>query len=269
MPAGASTIDANGVRLYGEDDLIAALWSDFMNLGIVSISDALTALKGRVTTTESRLNNPPTFIAVDGAARDTQWGTPTTASARRALQDKGAATTRLDLGWTERYYANLTDGGANTGGATVAGWYPITGKLPFVSLGMAAISPAIPTGFSTVGMGWDTELSDVSDLHNSTTNPSRVTIKQAGQYQVTVHLTGTSASGAAYAGVQLSLNGAAYPRATKTEGTSNGVVYPSPVIAQVVTLAAGDYLEVNGQVSSGASLTVAGSLFQLRYLGPS
>lgn len=52
MPTGAGFYDANGVWQFGEDDLVS-LFSDFLNVGQGSVSAALQALKGRVSTLEA------------------------------------------------------------------------------------------------------------------------------------------------------------------------------------------------------------------------
>lgn len=64
-------------------------------------------------------------VALTDGARDTYWGVPATAAARRSLQDSGAITVRPDKGFAEQYFAGLTDGGANPGGRTAAGWYRV------------------------------------------------------------------------------------------------------------------------------------------------
>lgn len=99
------SLDGKGIGRYDETTPIPAQFSDYMNEGIESISDAL-----------------PHMVASSQAARDAYWGTPATAAARRALQDRGATTIRLDTGQVERYFALTTDGGANPGGRAAAGW---------------------------------------------------------------------------------------------------------------------------------------------------
>jgi hypothetical protein len=52
MAAGAGFYDANGVWQYGETDAIA-LFSDTLNKGMDSVSDAITADRTRLTTLET------------------------------------------------------------------------------------------------------------------------------------------------------------------------------------------------------------------------
>jgi hypothetical protein len=125
MPLGPGALDANAIYQYGESDSAGPLFSDFLNLLGASVSAKFTAAA-------------LPFVAASAAARDTHWGTPANAAARRALQDRGALTVRTDKGNIEQYFANFTDGGANPGGRTVQGWYIVLGPDTPASLALAA-----------------------------------------------------------------------------------------------------------------------------------
>lgn len=71
----------------------------------------------------------PVMVAATAAARDAYWGVPGSEAARITLQNRGATTVRTDVGWTERYYATY-NATTNPGGASPAGWYPVSGEGP-------------------------------------------------------------------------------------------------------------------------------------------
>lgn len=124
MPTGPGAIDAEGIYQFGELDDPTGLFSDTLNLGMESVSDAF---RNRVKPVERR-----THVAVDAAARDAFYGVPASAAARRALQDSGATCLRLDLGYEEQYYAGFNDPTALANvafGVPVAGWYPVAGAM--------------------------------------------------------------------------------------------------------------------------------------------
>lgn len=124
-------LDANGIWNYGEDDNIA-LFSDLLNLGTESTSDAFTVDRARIATVENNMEATSTFVAASATARDAHWGTPTTGAAQILLQNKGARTVRTDTGYTEQYHG-VYNATTNTGGRTTAGWYPVpqtTGLTP-------------------------------------------------------------------------------------------------------------------------------------------
>jgi len=68
MPTGAGQYDENGVWQYGEDDLVS-LFSDFLNVGQGSVSDAITAIKGRLATLET--DSVATVTPASGVTLDT------------------------------------------------------------------------------------------------------------------------------------------------------------------------------------------------------
>lgn len=144
MATGA--YDANGIWQYGEDDNIA-LFSDLLNLGQESTSDAFTDDRARIAFLEQSVEQASTFVASSAAARNSYWGIPANATEQLALQNKGARTVRTDLGYTEQYYAAFNVS-TNPGGRDVAGWYRdgrTTGMMP-----MRPSSATFVTGTGTV-----------------------------------------------------------------------------------------------------------------------
>jgi hypothetical protein len=80
----------------------------------------------------------PAVVANSSSARDAHFGTPASAATRRTLQDSGAQAVRVDKGYTEQYFAGLTDGGANPAGRTTPGWYIVNGPGAPTALTLAA-----------------------------------------------------------------------------------------------------------------------------------
>ena len=97
--------------------------------------------------------NSDRIVAASVAARDEHYGVPGTLAARLSLQAAGAECTRLDSGFTERYYADY-DAVTNPGGATPAGWYPVSGRQPyFFADQITGVKPAKGT-FSAPRAEW-------------------------------------------------------------------------------------------------------------------
>lgn len=262
MPLGPSTVDANGILMFGEDEPTGPLFSDFLNLLAQSVSAKFTGLALPFATTSSAL-------------RDTHWGTPATAAARRALQDLGATTIRTDTGRIERYYAGLTDGGANPGGATVAGWYPVGGRMPCVLLARNA------TAYTTFPNNAYTQITNThlgTDLaDDATTAGGAITIVTPGRYRLSAAVSFVAnATGARTFAV--TKNSAVVP-------PTSSVLYASApasaggnstmVGSREILLAAGDVLRLFALQNSGGNLTlltaaeaVGGTYFSATYVGP-
>lgn len=144
--------DLNGVYRYGESDPIA-LMSDFMNLGQASNSAAISNDRARISFLEQSVEQASTFVASSQASRDSYWGIPATATARLALQNKGARTVRTDLGVTQQYFAATTDGGTNSGGRQIAGWYMIN------NMGQQMIPTTVTAVTGTASANYEGEVS--------------------------------------------------------------------------------------------------------------
>jgi hypothetical protein len=138
------SLDTNGVWNYGEDDNIA-LFSDLLNLGTTSTSDAFTSDRARLSTVESNLEATSTFVAASATARDSHWGVPTTGAAQILLQNLGARTVRTDTGYTEQYHG-VYNASTNPGGRKTAGWYPVP-----QTTGLAPIRPTTATFVTGTG----------------------------------------------------------------------------------------------------------------------
>lgn len=184
MPTG--TYDANGVYQYGESDPIA-LFSDFMNLGQESVSDAITNDRARITQVENNMEATSTFVASSAASRDSHWGIPSTGAEQLALQNNGARTVRTDTGYVEQYFG-LYNVSTNPGGRTTAGWYTtnrVTGLLPMKP---TTVAPAGGTAtINDIGTVTVTNCTAVS-LNGCFTSPFH-------EYVVKLDIDGASGSG--------------------------------------------------------------------------
>jgi len=182
MAAGAGFTDSRGIYKYGESDSIGTLFSDFMNLGQTSTSDAIAADRSRLTTLETSVANPSYFVAASAAAVTAKFGNPDsmTATQRKTLQDLGILVYRTDLGTTERFLA-LYNSSTNTIGAAAYGYYPVHGGAGTV-LTRSGTGLSIPTATQTV-LTFNTFASNGVTL-NSTTTPSTFTTLYAGWYRL-------------------------------------------------------------------------------------
>lgn len=258
--------DANGIYQYDETDNAATVSGLLNKLG-ASVSTVVTSLKSRLTNLETGAANPTVYVAANATARDTHWGTPASASTRRALQDKGAITIRLDAGITEQYFAGLTDGGTNTGGAIEAGWYPISQDI----LTELAISSNVPTSASTATLSW----SSARFLHAgmwTSGAPTKLFLPYHGLWDVdgVSATTGGSAgilrTGFAYGGVvdtKTQQNGAGLSGQTDPFERPRGLI--EVTAAQIAALT--NYVEFQHSANGSFSLLAANTKMAARYLG--
>lgn len=208
----------------------------------------------------------PVYVAPSLAARDAFWGVPATGADQITLQNRGAITVRTDRGWTEQYFGlyNVT---TNPGGALVtAGWYPISGELPFIKLGMSA-AQNVTTGGATTAVLWDVEFSDRLNWHDLATNSQRVTVQVPGRYRVNWKLSHRSTVATQLLAGQIGVSGVKIANSlTTVPGNTVGFVYASG--DETVELSAGAYVEILAASNLAQALEVASSMAQVSYLGP-
>jgi hypothetical protein len=130
LPVSAPTLFPGTYRVdtgVVEDQEIAWVWAS-------SASTTVTIID---------LRKQPASFRGSGtvAERTAAFGSPTSVVQRRALQLSGVEWVRPDKGWTERYFADYAadfPGGVLVGDA---GWYPVTGKLPYFTARSAENQP--------------------------------------------------------------------------------------------------------------------------------
>ncbi|MFI2078458.1 hypothetical protein [Streptomyces triculaminicus] len=111
-----------------------------------------------------------------------------------------------------------------------------------------SISNATFTSFTL-----DTEVVDSDGGHSTSTNTSRYTATVAGTYLV-VGTAGWNGNATGYRRCRITLNGAAVPGAAVGADATNSVLCGQCVTAIVVMNGTTDYVEVQGQQSSGGAL---------------
>lgn len=103
-------------------------------------------------------------------------------------------------------------------------------------------------------IAWDSEDSDPNNMHDNSTNPSRITVPDSGLYSVdTCIMWNTNATGGRY--VSVWKNGAASIGGNSVPPTSAFETRQS--FTKKIILAASDYLEINVYQSSGGTLGVS------------
>jgi hypothetical protein len=113
----------------------------------------------------------PMLRANSSVQRDALFPTP----------QQGDTVSRTDRGWVEQYYA-LYSSALNPGGTTVAGWYPVMGKLP--RLTVKRNTPWATAGSSPTLVPYDTVLDTVGTALTADTTTGRITATLSGRYRV-------------------------------------------------------------------------------------
>jgi hypothetical protein len=131
------------------------------------------------------------------------------------------------------------------------------------------VAETVPEG-ETV-LTFDSERYDSAELHSTSTNPSRLTAQQAGNYLITGHV-GFVAASSGVRGLWLRLNGTTYIAGLYVPA----VEWPLSSVLSVATLyhlAAGDYVELIVYQTSGGNLDVMAlgnytPEFAMQWVGP-
>jgi len=193
-----------------------------------------------------------TMVFASSAARTTALVAPSQGMISW-LNDSGTA-------WQ---YFELYNASTNPGGASAAGWYPISGAAMF--FGTATRSAASGTVYSVGAASYlYTEIIDPLAWHSTATNTDRITPTVAGVYRVTA----TSQTAANVTGnrrIQISKNGSAYAEVTAASSATNSSNGTSAVMS---LNGSSDYVSVQTDQSSGTSLTVSAQV-AVEFLRPS
>jgi hypothetical protein len=173
--------------------------------------------------------------------------------------DAGNTVFQLDTGAEFQYFTTST--------VAVAGWFPVSGVVPFVSLGMTTAQNVVGGGVNTI-VPWDLERSDALNWHDPTTNPSRITVPQAGRYRATRAITLSTSVAGQYASVDFAVNGTLVPGSASVAPVVSGVNQPTNNLTLDLILAAGAYVETRASAGTAVAVAVAQSVLQLAYIGP-
>jgi hypothetical protein len=157
---------------------------------------------------------------------------------------------------------------ADSGEATGIKWAAAAGGTPSFSgaavYKAAAQTVTAATEYSCV---FDTEDFDVGGYHDNVTNNTRLTVPTTGKYFVTANIYHPTTPGSCYANIRIngttSVNGSEDDNASNTSHS----LHPSCI----VSLTAGDYIEVRGYrttgTSSGAGTGPAANACMITFLG--
>lgn len=203
--------------------------------------------------------------------------TPSTVSsdsARAALFPspvQGNSVIRSDKGWIEMYFAayNATSNLAGVRTAP-AGWYPISGNIPYVMYGKSAggaVSSA-NTGVSQVALDTTTMQRGLAAAFSNSAGSITCTI--AGFYQVNFQVEFSSSSDSNRRHARLFQNGTNVMEAHGSGSTQTGGSTSTVGTAWSGYLAAGDVLTLNAGQGSGSTLTVnqIGTYLAIEMSGP-
>jgi hypothetical protein len=114
---------------------------------------------------------------------------------------------------------------------------------------------SVPSATSTA-FTFDTERWDSSNLHDTVTNPSRITITSPGKYHITGNIEWPTAGGSRRI-ILIRLNGTTIIAQTETDLPASQTITQN--ISTDWNFAANDYVEILGYQDSGGPLTIAAS----------
>lgn len=262
--------DSNGIWQYDLSDNESTA-PGLLNKLAATVSTAIGLIKSRLTSLETSRDNPTVFVAASASARNSHWGTPSNATQRLALQNLGAKTERTDLGYTEQYFANTTDGGSNPGGVAVAGWYPVEGKMPYVEFRRSTNQSIGNSADATID--WDASPTVISGAI-ATESAGVITLALPGDYDIDVNMQ--------FASNATGIRGVHVSRGGTTDRISAGVpqsaaVGDGAVLHDGIRCAtAGEQIQVRVFQNSGGALNIAEYYssgaktpgLKIRYKGP-
>jgi len=195
-----------------------------------------------------------TAVFATASTRDSAY-----AKAGGAYRVAGAQVYRTDTGRIEQYFG-LYNSSSNPQGASVAGWYPVSGKPIVGRLTTNTAQSSSASANTYVPMLWTTEVEN-SGMFNIS-NADRFTITQGGLYFCTGRLRGSATD--FYA--SFSVSGTLIDKSTNG-ATSIGIVS----LNSILYLPAGSFITMNyARVGAGASGVIVGQCeFEIQYIGPS
>jgi hypothetical protein len=175
---------------------------------------------------------------------------------------QGNAVWRLDKGWEERYYAAYNSM-TNPGGAATAGWYPVNGMLPKLSV-ITSTAQTISTATAITFGGTLTQ--DIENNITFTKSTGTVTVTQPGMYKVSGGFVfNATTSGSKTIGVYKNST------AVLTQVITTAVLTPFE-ISLIVKCASNDTLNIYGSANTATATVVGGAAYfthmQVEYMGP-
>jgi hypothetical protein len=165
-----------------------------------------------------------------------------------AAPSQGMVSFLNDTGTLWQYFGTY-NASTNPGGATTAGWYPISGAAMFFATATRTAANAVNYSVGASGFTYS-EIIDPLAWHSAVTNTDRITPNIAGVYRVTGNVSFAN-NATNVRRTEVLLNGT-------TIGTgATSSTYGNNVQASVVVQLNGttDYFTVTGYQDSGSSLT--------------
>jgi hypothetical protein len=176
------------------------------------------------------------------------FGSSAARTAALAAPSQGMVSWLNDSGTAWQYF-ELYNASTNPGGASAAGWYPISGAAMF--FGTATRSAASATNYSVGAASYlYTEIIDPLGWHSASTNTDRITPNVAGVYRVTSTVSFTN-NATNSRRTELLLNGSSFGTNFTTAIFGNNVQASSILQLNGST----DYITVTAYQDSGSSLT--------------
>jgi hypothetical protein len=152
-----------------------------------------------------------------------------------------------DTGTLWQYFATYSVG--NPGGATTAGWYPISGAAMFFATATRTAANAVNYSVGASGFTY-TEIIDPLAWHSASTNTDRITPNIAGVYRVTGN-TSFANNATDNRRLEILLNGT-----TIGTNVTAGIFGNNTEVSVVLQLnGTTDYVTVTTYQDSGSSLT--------------
>ena len=142
----------------------------------------------------------------------------------------------------------------------------------------AYLSSNTATTMTTAGtyyaQTWDTQIANVGSMHSTGTDPTRITVSQAGTYHIEATIAMAQQALVTYFQMAIFVNG--------VQGSQSpaGMYIPTTpsanyglTIARYVALAASDYVEIKTRTGQSGYLTVSAAagnrpICQMRWVGP-
>jgi hypothetical protein len=229
--------------------------------------DDVTPLQATLATMASSVDNAlmgiagqtPMLPVANTTERDSIYPSPV----------QGDSVFRIDKGWMEVYYAAYS-ASANPGGTIVAGWYPVFGKLPRITMMRTGEDQSIAGDNAHHKLAYNSVSDTVGTAFSADTNEGRVTATLGGRYRVTVNnMIDTSDTG--YVDTIIK-RGGNVDLAWYTGSIGNAVWWTQSNMDAEVLLSASQYVEI--YLGSDAvhlllkARGAAGSYYSVQYVSP-
>jgi len=182
-----------------------------------------------------------TATFASAAARDTAY-----AKASAAYRVKGARVYRTDFEWVEEWFSTTS--------VATAGWFPISGAFPQIEMTLSGQSWPNNSGTIVGGSGraW-TEVRDPQAIHDPSTNPTRITPKNAGWWRFDLDCYWVS-NGTGSRIINFRLNGSSNTNTRRSTVTSFDGLGPNGTYYEGYFNGTTDYIEAELYQSSGGTL---------------